>query len=249
MFTGGSRFPGSRSHRGRGGAGGGGFTLVELLVVVAVIGVLLGVLLPTLSSATQAGRAAVCAANLRQCFMICRAYADDNAGLGPAVGQPYLSLPNWALVVQAGAGRGGVTPSELYAESSCLVCPQTLVNAGQPMTRTYAMNATGHAGAPGDADNYDAPPPAGSAPVAIRFDKVVRPSGTALLVDSSAPPQGPGQPPATRTSSVIDFRNPAHTPSRLGFVHSGARAFNACRFDGSGEQYRAVEASWLTPLP
>lgn len=218
-------------------------------MVVAVIGVLLGVLLPTLSSAAQASRAAICASNLRQCFLICRAYADDNTGVGPALGQPYAALPNWALVVQAGAGRDGSTPNDLYTEVSCLVCPQTRISSGQAMTRTYAMNATGHAGAPGDPDDYDAPLPAGSAPVAIRFDKVTRPSGTALLVDSSAPAQGPGQPPATRTSSVIDFRNPAQTPSRLGFVHSGARAFNACRFDGSSDQYRAPEAAWLSPLP
>ena len=43
-----------------------GFTLLELLVVVAVIGLLMAMLLPVLSAVAEAGRAAVCGTNLNQ---------------------------------------------------------------------------------------------------------------------------------------------------------------------------------------
>lgn len=58
-------------------AGGRGFTLVELLVVVAVIALLVGVLLPALSGAVQASRAAQSASNIRQLVTSLHTYAAE----------------------------------------------------------------------------------------------------------------------------------------------------------------------------
>ncbi|MGD8451543.1 MAG: type II secretion system protein [Phycisphaerae bacterium] len=57
-----------------------GFTLVELLVVIAVIAVLLAILLPSLSAARAQARQVVCGSNLRQLgFGFCM-YAGDYDG-------------------------------------------------------------------------------------------------------------------------------------------------------------------------
>jgi len=62
-----------------------GFTLVELLVVVGVIALLVGILLPALSSARDAARLAVSMSNMRQLTIAAVNYAHNSAETWPVI--------------------------------------------------------------------------------------------------------------------------------------------------------------------
>lgn len=225
-----------------------GFTLIELLVTVAIIAILIGVLLPSLAMARQAGRNVSCLSNLRQAYVVLRTYADDHDGRGPAIGEPYLKLPNWALVVQQSVRD--VPVGQSYTKDSVLVCASATAFYGRDMLRTYAMNATGHAGQPGDPDAFDDPLQSAH----IRFDRVSRAGETPLLIDSAVAATTSNGPPTTRTASMLDFRQSVHVTERIGRFHSGGDAgaqdaFNVLRFDGSATSGRRVLPHWLEPLP
>ncbi|HEY4234630.1 MAG TPA: DUF1559 domain-containing protein [Lacipirellulaceae bacterium] len=64
-----------------------GFTLVELLLVIAILGVLFGLLLPAIQQSRAAARRTVCASNMRQWSFAAQYYADVRSGRLPRRGQ------------------------------------------------------------------------------------------------------------------------------------------------------------------
>ena len=70
------------------GARGAGFTLVELLVVIAVIGLLSGLMLPALAGAKAKAHGLMCLNNLRQWGLATQLYAGDHDDFLPPEGTP-----------------------------------------------------------------------------------------------------------------------------------------------------------------
>jgi len=74
------------------------FTLIELMVVIAIIGLLIGILTPALSRAKSNARRTACATNLRQVGTTLRLYMDANherfpfSSFMPSIGPAPLTI-------------------------------------------------------------------------------------------------------------------------------------------------------------
>ncbi len=87
-----------------------GFTLVELLVCIAIIGLLAAMLMPALGRAYESGRRALCTNNLRQMGMAFMMYLEENQQTYPAAQDPTTGDP-WVWLWM---GRGWQPLLEVY---------------------------------------------------------------------------------------------------------------------------------------
>src|SRR5208337_4870384 len=95
-----------------------GFTLIELLVVISIIGVLVGLLLPAINSAREAGRRTQCQNNMRQLALALNAFA-GRKNTFPAAGTffednttPANSGANSILYYALGSGTTGISTTQ-----------------------------------------------------------------------------------------------------------------------------------------
>ena len=106
-----------------------GFTMIELLTVIAIIAFLAALLLPTLKSAREKTKRAVCASNLKHIGLAIYAYASDNDKHTPTINANAQSQ-NWYEILLTGN----------YCAMRIFKCPtDTLRRSTVGIPRSYAM--------------------------------------------------------------------------------------------------------------
>jgi len=146
-------------------SGSQAFTLAEMLVVIAIIGILAALLLPVLANAKSKGQRTACLNNLRQLSLATKMYADDNGGhlaasfpLGDAdhLVNPYCWCPGWASTKPLNPYYGPAPQfdaTNVYALQQGKIWPYITTAGpyrcpadnrsvgGLPVLRSYSMNS------------------------------------------------------------------------------------------------------------
>jgi len=121
-----------------------GFTMIELIVSVAVIGVLISMLLPALGGARESARGVMCTSNLRQLVTAWRVYANENNGFAMPLAYTSLAAVGtgdsiyWWGAAGNVSGRvdreqGFISPylDDVFRETSVFECPSQPVGTYQ----------------------------------------------------------------------------------------------------------------------
>ena len=141
------------------GNGPGGFTLTELLIVIAVIALLAALLLPALGTAQEKGKQTFCVNSERQQALAVFMYADDDAEILPPVAFADAGgkVTNWPRLLDP------------YLKSVRLhFCPTD----HHAKTNSYGLNELGFV----DLTDEGSPPP-------NRLSNFKTPTGTVMLGD------------------------------------------------------------------
>lgn len=166
-----------------------GFTLIELLTVIAIIGVLAGILIPVTGKVRNTAKGARCASNMRQ---ICQALVlftgDNKAGRFPNGG-------NWDRDVVTYMNLGAIyaQPPATRASAEVFVCPNDTEPRSSsggiaPNPRSYVASCR-QLSLPGRGivsrlyDTDDPTNPANSIKLSRRISDLPAPSKTILLAE------------------------------------------------------------------
>lgn len=176
-----------------------GFTLIELMVVIVIIVVMIGLMLPLLRHARQAGAAITCLGNVRHLEIAHWGYLNDHDGRFVNVGLPHSGAPAredqaWVNTMTSYYGNHAILASPVDTSPHWGPAP-----AGKPLPRaldpdrrrvtSYGINNflanPNHNGL----NPYGKPPPdfpywpGGDGYAFDRFERIIRPANTIHVVN------------------------------------------------------------------
>jgi prepilin-type processing-associated H-X9-DG protein/prepilin-type N-terminal cleavage/methylation domain-containing protein len=99
-------FPHASTPRCRHSKSTSGFTVVEMLIVIAIMGLLAALLFPVFARAREAARGTACISNLKQLGQAFQQYSTDNGRRYP-LAAPFLAWGNGGHWVSGTTGSGG----------------------------------------------------------------------------------------------------------------------------------------------
>jgi prepilin-type N-terminal cleavage/methylation domain-containing protein/prepilin-type processing-associated H-X9-DG protein len=213
-----------------------GFTLVELLAVIAIIGVLVAILLPVIGRMRDSAHSSRCFANLRNIHTWLNVYAADHKGSYPAAFAPAPGFPNgtqyWTTLLSYmnSSPTSALVQNEAGEYSRFWYCPAAANTFPEEPHRVYPINAFGRSQ---------------SSP--IRPLNVSQPARTLLLADGSHNPGGGGNSLAYfRDSTASATERPA---AALEARHRGKA--NGIFMDGHAATFALTDPNletWITNL-
>ena len=101
-----------------------GFTLIEIMIVVLIIGILLAIAVPNFVRARESSRAKACVANLKQIDSAKEQYAMDNklaAGAGAPAMTSLVGSANYIKSTPACPSSGTYTVDVIGTSPSCSI--------------------------------------------------------------------------------------------------------------------------------
>lgn len=118
------------------------FTILELLAGVAIVGILVAILLPTVSNLRAAARSAQCLSNLRQVGLALNAYATDNGNRFPKIHGKKSGETIWMskAAPYAGMPEDSIGSPPLPRSAGVFVCPEFPAAAREARETSYRYN-------------------------------------------------------------------------------------------------------------
>jgi prepilin-type N-terminal cleavage/methylation domain-containing protein/prepilin-type processing-associated H-X9-DG protein len=121
------------------------FTLIELLTVIAIIGILAAIIIPTVGKVRETARAAQCASNLRQIQLANILHAHDHNGkyATAAIGDGSAGNPDtdaerkWLLNAEFYAYLSKRKATGIYNWPVDFLCPTSLALGNTPENKNY----------------------------------------------------------------------------------------------------------------